>query len=521
MAQASGTAGTAGVNPGVISRMVARTREMISGVKPADQYSPNQPLPPFTPELVGRGWDFWVGYNLNTSPRDRHRWRFHDLRNFSNASDLVRLLIETRKDQMEAMPWNIKPREGKQIPQARLDQITDFFQYPDGENTWHQWLRALLEDVFVLDAAAIYRWRNRAGKLLSLDLIDGAMITLKIDSQGRRPAPPDVAYQQIIQGTPAVDYNADELLYQVHNRRTNSPYGFSPIEQIITTLQIISRRQESQQMYFESGTLPLASMEMPKEGINEEQFRNYMAALNARLEGNLRERSKIVPILSGSEIKEIKQPPLVGKEEEWFARMACFAFKVSPQPFVSMMNRATAETAKQQAMQEGLGPMLLVVKHLIDRIIREDFGLADAEFAWVDDREQDPLTQAQVDTMYVKTGIRSINQVRATLGDDPIKDELYDMPMPLTATGFVPLELSTEPPPDPMQPEGNKPGDQDKSPQRHEQGEEDKPQETSKVIYSRLRKGQRRFVPTAPNTAGDVKALKKKSPKYLKPHHFT
>ncbi len=52
-----------------------------------------------------------------------------------------------------------------------------------------------------------------------------------------------------------------------------------------------------------------------------------------------------------------KEPELTGAADEWLARLCCFAFSVSPQPFVRMVNRATAETAQDQAASEGLAPV--------------------------------------------------------------------------------------------------------------------------------------------------------------------
>ena len=132
-----------------------------------------------------------------------------------------------------------------------------------------------------------------------------------------------------------------------------------------------------------------------------------------------------------------KEPELTGAADEWLARLCCFAFSVSPQPFVRMMNRATAEEASDQAQAEGMAPLQQWVKSLADHVIAQEFGAGDLEFRWKDDRASDQTSVAGVAADYVKTGIKSVNEVRGELGLDPVAGG--DQPMVLTAQGPVAL----------------------------------------------------------------------------------
>ncbi len=61
-----------------------------------------------------------------------------------------------------------------------------------------------------------------------------------------------------------------------------------------------------------------------------------------------------------------KETELKSAFDEWLARVVCFAFSVSPQPFTDHVNRATAETAQAAALAEGLAPIQNWVKQLVD-----------------------------------------------------------------------------------------------------------------------------------------------------------
>src|SRR5580704_16320784 len=95
-------------------------------------FSPGQPLDPPDQEPV-RVWDFPVGVNTVITPRSSEAFGFAHLRAFANV-ELVRLAIETRKDQIESLHWRLNPRHGvADTPalEARAQQLTQFWRNPD------------------------------------------------------------------------------------------------------------------------------------------------------------------------------------------------------------------------------------------------------------------------------------------------------------------------------------------------------------------------------------------------------
>src|SRR5258708_36045495 len=130
----------------------------------ADWFGPLQPMKPLAPpEVAGRVLDYVPGYNLTTSPRYQETVDFQSLRNFAESYDPLRLVIERRKDQLTRMSWVIRAKHeghGKRpktstLPAPTRERIKDveaFLKKPDYETTFRGWLRALLEDLFVLDA---------------------------------------------------------------------------------------------------------------------------------------------------------------------------------------------------------------------------------------------------------------------------------------------------------------------------------------------------------------------------------
>jgi hypothetical protein len=269
--------------------------------------------------------------------------------------------------------------------------------------------------MLVIDAACVYPRFNRGGSLYALDIIDGATIKPLIGEDGRSPEPPDPAYQQILKGIPAADFSAEELLYLPRNPRAHRLYGMSPVEQIALTVNIALRRDAATLDYYRAGSTPDAFATLPREW-TADQIRAFQDYFDALMSGNLARRRQTKFMPADFKLIEARQPPLKDQYDEWLARLICYAFSVPVSPFVSQVNRATSETLRQQATQEGLVPLKAWVKNALDHVIQECMGEPALEFVWVGDDAVDPLEQAQTLQILVGAGIKTREEARADLG---------------------------------------------------------------------------------------------------------
>jgi hypothetical protein len=272
--------------------------------------------------------------------------------------------------------------------------------------------------MLVLDAATLYPRLTRGGDLYSVDVIDGSTITPLIAEDGRTPEPPDPAYQQVLHGVPAADFTSEELLYLPRNPRPHRLYGMSPVEQVALTINIALRRDMATLDYYKLGSTPDAFATLPKDWTLDQirQFQDYFDAL---MSGNSARRRMVKFMPTGFELRETRQPPLKDQYDEWLARVICYAFSIPPSPFVNQTNRATSETLRVQAAQEGLVPLKAWVKGVLDEIVQVCLKQPDLEFAWVGDDAVDPLQQAQTLSLLVGAGIKTREEARAELGLAP------------------------------------------------------------------------------------------------------
>ena len=414
-----------------------------------DWFGPLSPIAPTAPtDVAGRQWDYPAGYNLALEPRPYSPVSFATLRQLADGWDLLRLVIETRKDQIARLAWSIKPRAGGGKPDARCATIAAFLARPDGIHGWADWLRLLLEELLVIDAAALFCRRTRSGRLSALLPIDGATIKPVIDAWGRTPQADTMdgrvvwptAYQQVLKGFPAVDYTTRDLIYRPRNVRVNRAYGYSPVEQVVTTVNIALRRQLFLLEYFTEGNIPDSLIGVP-EGWTPDQIASYQKYWDAYFSGDSgrRRRAKFVPGAAAQSFVQTKEPELKSTFDDWLARLVCLAFSISPQALVSQMNRATAEVQKTLSEEEGLAPLLAWVKALVDDVIANELDGPDLEFAWTPTETIDPAQQETILSSYTSRGILTLNEARAALGREPLADPAADRPMALTGAGYVAL----------------------------------------------------------------------------------
>lgn len=399
---------------------------------------PGQPLQPTQQNLDTRRFDYPVSVNTVPIPasqrRDTGDVSYFELRAMADSYDLLRGVIEMRKNQISGMKWQlIDPTRDQDTEVTEREQEgIEFLKHPSADDTWESWIRKIVEDLLVVDSVACFPIVD-SNMASDWRLIDGGTIKKLFNAVGDLPVPPSPAYQQIIKGVPMRDMTTDELVLRHMNPRNNKMYGFPPVEQVVMSVNIALRRQLFQLEYYTQGTIPDALATAP-ETWSPEDIRAFQTWFDSVMTGSSdRRKLKFLPV-DATKVKVLEKKDLTDKTDEWLARVICFVFGVEPTALVSMMNRATAEKAHDVALEAGVGPILKFLEGLInDLLIRS--GMEDLQFSWDRTPDMDPAEQSKVYAQYIQLGVYSVDEVRVKLG----LPELGIPPMVYTAQGPVPL----------------------------------------------------------------------------------
>lgn len=432
----------------------------IRNIEPSGWYSPLQPVEPMGPkDIEPRGFQYWWGQNLTWTPRFDAEYSAAQLRSLMTYP-LARICAENVKDTICKASWEIQPRPKPGEPRKaaakrgigdeQLLKLNKFFEKPDRENVWPDWLRPLLDDMLSIDAATVIVRRTRNGQIVELPTMRGEMIVRYIDENGFTPMPPQPAYAQNWWGIPLCNLTTDQCIYKPRNiapRNTVSSmlYGMSPTEVAAPWIEIGIERLAFILAYYREGSVPGVIQVVPSN-IAPDKIAEAMQWMNSELAGNLAARRQWRMVQGFNEpgksdqIIFSKEPLLADLYDDVHMRQIAFAYGTSPQRLAKAMNRASAQQADEASDIEGMLPYFAWLKNsVIDHIIRRKFGYENYEMVFDTGAEPNPEKQSVILTTFVKTATLTPNEAREKMGEEPRPEPEADQLGVVTGSGFVPL----------------------------------------------------------------------------------
>jgi hypothetical protein len=424
-----------------------------------------QPVTPMAPPGAGvLQWPLDWGRNLNYTPRGDSEYSAAKLRQLAKYV-VARICVENNKDILCRMPWKVqlrplpgetsKDRAHRSKGDDALLKLNRFFARPNPRQDWAEFLRPILDDMLVIDAASIFIGRKKKTfEVTELRWVEGSSITVLVDEHGWTPAPPNPAYHQLWEGYPRIDLTTEQLVYRPRNivprgNPSSYMYGMSPCEQMAKEIEIGIARLQFILDFYTQGTIPGGMLFAPV-GTPPEKIKEAQQWLDSDLAGNLAKRRRL-QILQGfqddgksEQVVFPKEPALADAFDEMHIRKLCFAFGTSPTRLMRQMNKASGQQVQESAEEEGTLPWLAWLKGTMDYIIQVLMGYGEYEFAFDPFVELDKLKQAMADGEDIKNGLYTRNEKREERGDDPRPEPEADQLMIQTGQGALPLgQLAT------------------------------------------------------------------------------
>lgn len=449
-------------------------------------FGPSLPLTPAAINPVNsdgrtapRRYEYPVAWNVFVTEQRLVPWKV--LRASAEQIDILRRCIEVLKSKIASMDWDIVLSESaseliatentgsylRALADARRElnpeiaRIRSFWQMPDRVNglIFADWLSMLLEELLVLDAGAIYPHPTVGGELHSFEILDGSTIKPLLDDRGMRPLPPFPAYQQILYGFPRGEFTAtsddenfdgsfasDELIYLVKNRRTWTPYGYSPVERALPLADIYLRRQQWLRSEFTNGVSPdMLFKTDPQYGGTPDLLKAWETIFNDEMAGQTEARrgAKLIP--SGFEPVDLS-----GRSEKFSATLDEYLIKgitghfgVMPSEIGFTPNTGLGGAGFQEGEAEtssviGVGPLTQWLGAMLSDLSYKFLGMPrELEFRFDGGRTSTSEADARRRTVEVAGGMRTVNEARAEMGLTLIDSPLADMTMVEGMPSFI------------------------------------------------------------------------------------
>lgn len=415
----------------------------VQGMDPSRSFSPGRPLNPyFGFSLDPRRFNFPTGENITTRPR-HDRVTFDTLRLITASYDVARMCIARRIDSFRSFEWTVVPADGAPGDVEDAVQLAKkLIGKPDGRTPYSSWVAMYLEDLFRYDAGTLFRRRNRGGKVIGLEVVDGSTIAPLIDEYGRTPDAPAPAYMQFANGVPWDWLTVNDLIYLPFRPQPDSVYGLAPMETILLTANTDLRLAQHLLEVYTRGSVPGGFMEAPADVSDPAQVQELQDIFDAEVLGDQERKAQIRWVPAGSKFSATRPQTFDEPLAMWLMRKTCAAYEVVPQDLgVTMdVNRANGET--QMDVQERIAdrPLALHIDAILTDYLQTDHGLPVEFRTSLGAEKEDRVAEAQAWKIYIDSGMASPDEGRAQILGLPIDNE---RPVPRfimdNRTGPIPL----------------------------------------------------------------------------------
>ena len=342
-----------------------------------------------------------------------------NLRRFAETP-VARRAINTIKDRIAGMGWRIQPRRGRVLDtgDARIAQLTEILEAPNPDDSFRSFAEQILEDVIVGGYGAAELVPGVDGsRALTLWPVDGATIRMRADWDG---GPTSARYVQVT-GTFGPDGQVtladDELMYIRLNPRTHTPFGLGRLEVAFETIsEFLGAHRYAARLASNS----VVQYALWLQGLTPTHHERLIRWWQDEIEGTGR-----VPILSAEQKPEVLRfgagtdADLRLSWQQFLIRIIADAFDLPGQylGLESDVNRASSGQLAADAFQTAIVPTArLFAEHITRDVIGKKLGWSDLEFVFTDLDAANPIEQAQIDEILLRSGVLTVNEVRNQRG---------------------------------------------------------------------------------------------------------
>lgn len=384
----------------------------------------NEASPFYAPNMGAKRYT--VGQDsLQSRKKPNTSVSFETLRRFSVAHEVSRACVNYRKRQITGLEWKIVSADDddESIDQTAQRKVQDFFRNVGGHGVgYRKFIDSFVEDLMVLDAVAIEKQRTRGNQLFTLVPLDGATIRIIVDQDtGALPMPPDEAYAQVIRGVVTEKFTTDELIYGLLNNRSDTPYGLAPLESLIVIVTSSLKTGMYNLGYLTDGNVPEGLFTMPEDW-TPQQIKDFQEHFDAMLAGDETKTSRMKFMPKGEYTSTKKRDDMAFTDfNDWLLKITCALFEVSPNeigfsPKTGLGGKGFGEQQAESGENKGLLPLAQYIEEVFTKVIQEDLGYPNLKFDFPTLRQKDERKTAEVNEILIRSGQRTINEVRTDDG---------------------------------------------------------------------------------------------------------
>lgn len=363
----------------------------------------------------------------------------------------VRAAIKIRREQISSAEWDIVPYEKEGRQNKRLAQrISDLLDTPNSRLiSFHSFAQEVIEDLLVLDGAAVEKVRYPGGEIAQLWPTPSEYIAVDEKWEGEETR---ARYFYVPDGNIRASFTNDDMMYMMDNPRTVSALGISPLRILMSVVD-----SELQAMEYNRRMV----MGAPANGafnIGDSALREDVETARAYFQSEVLGQNAMA-IIGGYKNPSYMPFGWNNKDmqfREWqdlLLRCIAVVYGLSPMDLgiTFDVNRSTATAQQENTEDRGQKPLMDLIQRYITReIVWDDsFGgrANNLQFRFVSLGIKETAQRASINKVALgSTPWKTVNEARVMDGREPIgrmddDSNIFNHILALTPRGL--LDITT------------------------------------------------------------------------------
>lgn len=330
-------------------QVIASTKELYKSTIPGFLYSPPYGLPSYkdVPEI----------------------------RRLANTP-FVSMISNTMCNEILGLDWDIKVREGEEVPENVIKEVRRSFMRPnanrnqDISNIASRNARDLIE----LGTSVTEKAYSLKGDFGGFIARDAGLFLKNPDRHGILPE--NKAYWQYSWTySYPIPFKRDEIAWADYNERTDQEYGRGPVENLLDVLQLLLYGVDSNLEYFSDNSIPKGVFMM--EGADKDAVDNFAKQFQDSMRkrdpaGKWRKYFHKMPMINQSgKFERISFSNIeldLIEQQKWYMKIvwACFGINADELGFTEDSNRATSVMQSSTFKRKAIRPLIETLEQCYD-----------------------------------------------------------------------------------------------------------------------------------------------------------
>jgi len=353
---------------------------------------------------------------------------FEQLEWFYKKESWVRACIDAIQRTAISNTFRLVPAKPDiDLTDKEVEPILNFFEKPNANDTFADIISEVIVDLHIYGDAYVEVVKSKKTKVpIGLFNVYAPTLRILVNRTGKvlgyLQIPKGSLYNRTRPGKP-VFFRPTEIVHFKLPNPGNEVYGLSPLESLFLPLETDILAQTYNRNFFKNNATP--NLHLDLGNCSPQQLKRVRAYFKHALKGVANSHKTLITE-GGAVLKPIGESPtdMQFLEQRRFSRDEICAVLGCPPMKIGItddVNRASALESDKSFKADKIIPLQRMIATKINLSVVSLFNNPRVKFAFSEIDLRDAKEQAQIDQIYVVTGVLTINEIRKRQGLKPIE----------------------------------------------------------------------------------------------------